>query len=311
MKRLIYSLLLIATLAFVIDRIGGMIMSRLYDSSKDVTLAAKMQYLMNDCSQDMLLLGTSRAHDHYVPAILKDSLGISVYNGGFTGSGNIYSQYIILNLILSHHTPKIICLDVRTHDFTTSDNPFGSIAIFAPYIGLNARADSVFREAGIYWRYVVSHLYRYNARVISNIFGFMFQMQKYEENGYMPIFQPPHFPDTLKKSDFVFSCDSNKVKYIRKFISLCREHDILLVFTVSPAYDIVAPDQYSVLKQIAAENDIPFFDYHSAGLYLDHPEYFRDKNHLWDKGARLFTSVFAHDLKMYLDSIGFFKQEVE
>ena len=266
---------------------------------------------MNECSQDIILLGTSRCHQHYASSILEDSLNISTYNGGFTGSGNIYSQYIILNLILSHHTPKIICLDVRTNDFTTSDNHFGSIALFAPYIGLNARADSVFREAEIYWRYEVSHLYRYNARVISNIFGFLYRKQDSDEEGFLPVSKPLHFPDTLKNSDFVFSCDSSKVKYIRKFISLCREHDILLVFTVSPAYEMATPDQYGVLKQIAAENDIPFFDYHSAGLYLDHPEYFRDKNHLWDKGARLFTSVFAHDLKMYLDSIGFFKQEVE
>ena len=265
---------------------------------------------MNDCSQDMLLLGTSRCHQHYASSILEDSLNISTYNGGFSGSGNIYSQYIVLNHTLSHHTPKIVCLDVRANDFTTS-NAFGSITLFAPYIGLNACADSVFREAGIYWRYEVSHLYRYNARVISNIFGFLYRKQDSDEEGFLPIPKPLHFPDTLKKSDFVFSCDSNKVKYIRKFISLCREHDILLVFTVSPAYEIAAPDQYDVLKQIAAENDIPFFDYHSAGLYLDHPEYFRDNIHLWNKGARLFTSVFAHDLKMYLDSVGFFKQEVE
>lgn len=286
-------------------------MSRLYDASKDVLLATKMRYLMNDCSQDMLLLGTSRCHQHYASSILEDSLNISTYNGGFSGSGYIYSQYFVLNHILSHHIPKIICLDVNSKDFNKSDNALFGITVFSPYIGLNARADSVFREVGIYWRYEVSHLYRYNARVISNIFGFLYRKQDCDEEGFLPVSKPLHFPDTLKKSDFVFSCDSSKVKYIRKYISLCREHDILLVFTVSPVYEIAAPDQYGVLKQIAAENDIPFFDYHSAGLYLDHPEYFRDKNHLWDKGARLFTSVFAHDLKTYLDSIGFFKQEVK
>ena len=29
----------------------------------------------------------------------------------------------------------------------------------------------------------------------------------------------------------------------------------------------------------------------SCGLYLDHPEYFMDNDHLWDKGARKYSSI--------------------
>lgn len=310
MKRLIYSVLFIIILLFAFDRIGGAVMWWVNQHSNDVS-APKIRYLTDICKEDILLLGNSRCNEHYVPSILMDTLNIDFYNGGIAGSENIYSQYMVLNYILSHHIPRIICLEVSAADFWEERTPFKAISFFAPYVGRNNNSDSIFREAGKYWRYKISHLYRYNAKAVSNVAGLLVNRQSNEDNGYIPFPPPPHFPDTLKNSDFVFSCDSNKVKYIRKFISLCREHDILLVFTVSPRYEIVVPGQYGVLKQIAAENDIPFFDYHSAGLYLDHPEYFRDKLHLWDKGARLFTSVFAHDLKTYLDSIGFFKQEVE
>ncbi len=91
-----------------------------------------------------------------------------------------------------------------------------------------------------------------------------------------------------------------KLQYIRKFIMLCKSHHIALAFMVSPAYSEADTDLYGTLKDVAKENEIPFFDYHTQGLFLNHPEYFKDSGHLWDKGARLYTSIFAHDLKHYI-----------
>ena len=81
-------------------------------------------------------------------------------------------------------------------------------------------------------------------------------------------------------------------------MNLCRDNDIELVFVVSPKYTRVEAGQYAVLKSFANERSIPFLDYHTPGIYQDHPEYFQDTGHLWDKGARLYSSLFAHDLKL-------------
>ena len=94
--------------------------------------------------------------------------------------------------------------------------------------------------------------------------------------------------------------DSLKLKYVQKFIDLCRKNNIKLVFVVSPMYVKVDKDYYDPLKAIAARNHVPFMDYHTEGLFLDHPDYFRDSNHLWDKGARLYSSIFASDFKRIL-----------
>ena len=69
------------------------------------------------------------------------------------------------------------------------------------------------------------------------------------------------------------------------------------MFMVSPTYTEVSSDYYDVLKGIAKKNDIPFLDYHTKGLFLDHPDYFRDPSHLRDKGARAYSSIFASHLK--------------
>lgn len=274
MKKLLISLAIVSIGVFIADRMGGLAMAWVNHNSSDIS-APKIKYLVNDVHEDLLLLETSRCNFHYVPSILKDSLGMSVYNGGIDASDNIFAHYYILNHILSHHTPKIICLEVMTSDYAKQSDPFKTISFFAPYFGRNDRADSIFRYAGTYWAYKVSHLYRYNAKAVSNLAGLLVNRQAGEDHGYLPGAQPASFPSKLEKDKTPVAVDSLKLTYLRKFILLCRDRDIRLVFMVSPRYSIASGDLYDVLKSVALEHGIPFLDYHSQGLYLDHPEYFK------------------------------------
>lgn len=260
----------------------------------------KIKYLVNDVHEDVLLMGTSRCNLHYVPSIISDTLGMSVYNGGIDASNNIYAHFLMLNHILAIHKPKVICLEVMITDFTMEDDPFNTVTFFAPYFGLNEGADSVFRMAGKYWKYRISHLYRYNAKAVSNIAGLAINRNEGGDNGYIPSPQPVHFPSSLEHNNTPKTVDNMKLDYVRRFIYLCKKNNIKLVFMVSPMYTKIDTDYYDILKAIAKENNIPFMDYHTSGLYLDHPEYFKDIYHLWDKGAKLYSSVFASDLKRIL-----------
>lgn len=299
MKRLIISILAILVGLFVIDRLGGTLMWWVNQHTRDVS-GPKMRYLVNDVHEDVLMMGTSRCNCHYVPSIISDSIGMSVYNAGIDGSYNIYSHYLILNHILAIHKPKLICLEVEFIDCVKQTDAFSSISFFAPYFGLNEKADSVFRLAGKYWKYRISHLYRYNAKAVSNIGGLVINRNVGGDNGYYPCPQPPHFPE-LFSIDMPIVVDSMKLGYIQRFVNLCKANNIKLIFMISPMYAKIDADHYDVLKELARKNDIPLLDYHTAGLYLDHPEYFKDVNHLWDKGARLYSSVFASDIKKILN----------
>lgn len=300
MKKLAISILFILVGLFIIDRAGGMAMWWVNQHTKDVT-GPKMRYLIDDFHEDVLLMGTSRCNSHYVPSIIGDTLGMSVYNGGIDGSKNIFSHYIMLCHILAKHTPKVICLEVQPNDFVRERDPFTCITFFAPYFGKNAQADSVFRLAGKYWPYRLSHLYRFNAKATSNIAGLVVTRLDSGNNGYVPYTPPAHFPNTLYHLNTPKHADRLKLAYVQKFIDLCKEKGIRLLFTVSPMYAKVESDFYDVLKETALENGLPFLDYHTAGLYQDHPDYFHDPSHLWDKGARLYSSVFARDLKKLLE----------
>ena len=301
MKKFLRSLLFVALSLFAVDRAGGYMMGIIISHTHDV-FGPKLRYLRDDIHEDVVLLGASRAHHHYVPSILSDSLGMSVYNVGIGGSDNIFSHYIVLQHILNRYKPKVLCLEVMVTDYCQQDDPFNTISFVAPLFGRNEAADSIFRLAGKYWPYEVSHLYRYNAKASSYIIGLALNRQKGNDNGYIPLPEPRSYPAALSEEANIIGVDSLKLEYVQRFINLCKQNGTALVFTVSPKYTSIDLHHYDILKDIAQKNDIPFLDYHTAGLYLDHPEYFKDEIHLWDKGARFYSSLFASDLKAVLDN---------
>lgn len=301
MKKLLISILFILVGLFVVDRLGGEAMWWVNQHTHDVS-GPKIKYLANDVHEDVVMMGTSRCNSHYVPSIISDSIGMSVYNGGIDASDNIYSHYIMLNHILDIHKPKVLCLEVQISDFSKQANPFKCISFFAPYIGKNEKADSVFKLAGKYWQYRISHLYRYNAKAISNIAGLVINRHAGGDNGYIPDPKPKKFPKVLSYNKTQNNKDSLKIEYLNRFISLCKQNKIKLVFTIAPAYRKIDSDYYEVLKIIAQKNNIPFLDYHTKGLFLDHPDYFHDPDHLWDQGSRIYSTIFASDLKRVLSN---------
>lgn len=300
-RKFLISLLFVLAALFAVDRIGGKVMWWVTQHTHDVS-GPKIRYLVNDVNEDVVLMGASRCNLHYVPSIISDTLGMSVYNGGVDASDNIYAHTIVLDHILKRHTPKVICLEVMAEDFSEGAPPFNTVSFFAPYFGMNCHADSIFRQAGMYWPYKFSHLYRYNAKAVSNIAGLAVNRQNGGDNGYIPVPEPRSFPtekETRLTSDLII--DDSKINHVRKFIDKCKEKNIELIFVISPMYSDVDIDYYDTIKSIAREKGIVLLDYHTSGLFLDKPEYFKDPLHLWDKSARLYSSLFASDLKRCLN----------
>jgi hypothetical protein len=299
MKKLFYSLIIIIFGLYLVDRLGGIIMGMVNENSKDV-LAPKLKYISNDIHEDLVFMGASRCHHHYIPSIISDSVGMTVYNAGVGGADNIFSHYIVLSHILERYAPKVICLEVMPTDYNIQQDPFSVITFFSPLFGRSERADSVYRLAGTYWKYKVSHLYRYNAKASSNLWGMLLNRQKDDDHGYMPLPEPRKYPQTMTKESVDKGSDPLKMEYLSRFAGLCHQNNIKLLFVVSPKYTHVGENHYAILKDFAASHSIPFLDYHTIGLYHDHPEYFKDMTHLWDKGAKIYSSVFAGDLKRIL-----------
>jgi hypothetical protein len=299
MKKFVGYLFCIICLWFVFDRIGGTAMWWLNQRSLDST-SPKIREIVESVDADVVIMGTSRCNCHYVPSILQDTLGMTTYNAGIDGSDNIFAQYMALCYLLQRHKPKVLCLEVQNSFIEEEESAFRTTGFFAPYFGLNEKADHVFRLSGDYWLYQISHLYRFNTKVLANLTGQVKSHWYQNESGYLPKERPVVFPSPAHWGEEEVIVNETKVQYLKMFVDECRTNGIALCFVISPAYGIAEPSYYAQLHAFADSLNIPLLDYHTSGLFIDHQEYFKDCFHLWDEGARLYSSIFASDLKRIL-----------
>lgn len=299
MRKFAICLLAIIIGIIAADRLGSAAMRWAFHHSRDV-LAPKLCQLETGISDYVVLMGASRCHHHYVPSIIADSLGMSVYNMGIGGANNIYSHYIVLCHLVQHHAPRVVALEVMPTDYCVQADAFAVVSFFAPLFGQCEAADSIYRLAGNHWRYRLSHLYRYNAKAPSILWGLVLDRQQGDDRGYNPLRRPGQHPQAVVDEETVNTIDIMKLHYLERFADLCRQHHIRLVWMVSPKFTKVSATHYDELRRFADAHGIAFLDYHTPGLYLDHPEYFKDASHLWDEGARQFSQRFASDLKRWM-----------
>lgn len=294
--RLILFLTVAVAAWLCVDRVAAGMMWNVHIKSNDVS-APKLRGIAFDYEGDVMVFGTSRANTHYDSRLISDSLGCRFVNCGVDASKNIYAHYISLCLLLRHHRPSTVVLELMSGDYCRQQDPYTAIGFFTPYINLDEEVDYLFRCAGRYMPCKLSHLYRYNSKAVSNLGGLSKESSPFEEGGFLPMPALEHYPDTLEREIYKGDIDIKKMSLIDRFYSRCEREGIKVVFVFSPCYKKADSRLYMPLKAYAALHSIPVLDYHSKGLFHDRPDYFRDAMHLNERGAREYSAVFAQDLK--------------
>lgn len=282
--------------SFCSDRLAGVL---LYKSFLDSFCPEN--YAFKKCDADIVILGSSRARHHYVPSIISDSLGLSCYNLGENGK-NIYYQFANLNLLLTHQTPKLIIYDCFSVDVMKADfkYDFGSLSDLYPVYGKNNVVDSMIEMQGTQYtsRILVSHVYRYNSRFLDHLLS----RSESGFNGYDPLSGTYKKDISVHEENEKLTIDHNKIHFIDKLIQTCREKNIAIIIAVSPRYALNENDnpitkKYEVVRDLCDNNNVPFLYYELDDRFLSNGQLFKDVGHLNNEGARLFTQIFAHDLK--------------
>lgn len=301
MKRVLIFFAVIISGCFVLDRVGGICLQEIHEKSNSIT-AYKYRYLFNNCNEQLVMLGTSRCEAHYNPLVIADSLQMSVYNGGVDASDNIYSHYAALCLLLQHHKPKYILLDLMPSDVSVTDDSFNTLSYLAPYIESEEHVDSLFKLSGTLWRYQLSHLYRYNSKALSDIGGLFLDYDQSNIKGFIAKEHPHKYPDFYTPDNDNFVLDTCKIHYIDKFHRMCKENGIQLILAISPILCQNPLPECLYIKKWAEAHDINIIDYHCSEQISHEKTYFYDNYHLNNTGAQIYSTTVASDLKTLLSN---------
>lgn len=300
MEKFIKSLLIIILLTVIADRALSYVVNIFYKTTT-TTNEYKINTVIYKMDAPVVFMGSSRAHHHYVPSIIEDSLNVGVYNAGLWGMRNIYFQYAFLNNILKRYTPKVIILEVHPIDFLQT--PFSDIETvgpFTPFIGYTPECDEVLKKAGLYYRGQISHLYRYNGQFANILSGNITTRSFSSDKGYKPLQGKLDTTFKIKPEKFPFPVDRERVKYLQAFIDKCKEKNIKLIFTFSPMYAVEKSNLFEVPNLLARKNNIPFLNYYDLKGITGHAEFYYDFGHLNDEGAKQYSRFIGGKLKHYL-----------
>jgi hypothetical protein len=110
MKNSISKIVLFFVIVAVIDICFGKGMDYMHAHAKG-GITREMNDVCLNSQYEVLVMGSSRAHHHYVPEIFTDSLGISCYNTGKDGNG-IILMYGIYQMVSNRYKPSLIIYDI-------------------------------------------------------------------------------------------------------------------------------------------------------------------------------------------------------
>lgn len=293
LKTFIIKGMLFICLLFCADRAIGYGLKYLYDNQKDEEYFYASE-AMERQKCDIVILGSSRAKNHYNPKILSDSLGMSCFNAGRSGHFLMY-QSAQLQVMLSRYTPKWVILDVVPYDFTGGNN-YDRLSVLLPY--KNHKEIHRFlkmRSKFEMWK-CMSDIYPYNSmflKLISNLKD----RDTFNKNGFQPLSGFYKGKKEMNDNDSI-KTDTDKVEEFRRIIKACKNKGIKLTIVTSPFYANYKKQTSTtkLIGQICKEESIEYFNFLNDKDF-DDINLYHSVDHLNANGADIFTRKIAKQLK--------------
>jgi len=308
----------VLAMAFLVSLFYSRINTLLDETSKVIP---KMEYILNTIdSNDMVIIGASRAFYHYNPRIIDSVCNIKSYNLGMDGS-NIVEQNMVLHTYLQHHpVPKVVLLNVDGFEFDSKEVVYNDLD-YMPYL----KVPEVKKTIGSYEHFKYSllaplfllerdcslpddkvkvHALFSSDDTLLSVFKEEGEEKYYGEayNGYQANNAPLEADVNDPVKIFPVNYDTEGLNILVNMIQFCKSKHITPVFVYGPLYHTYTkkfPGCETLMNKIAViaeQNNVLYLDYSKAG-YSSDSSCFYNIQHLNGKGSALFSKQVAMDLK--------------
>jgi hypothetical protein len=263
----------------------------------------KIDYLMNQADEDMIILGSSVAINAYIPQIIEDSLGITCFNGGCSSQSLPFFRCMVES-ILSRHKPHSIVMAMQKEVLFGTD--MGRFNLLTPYYHQGNISIDYFldKENGKKNVFLQSNLYRYNTIGWRILLSYVKSYDEMGQKGYMPHDIPKYAPvleDRSRQVSYKRPLNPVHEECFLKIIEMCKQAEVRLIVTVPPVYTKLQgkgrPFELLALEKLCENQQVPFINDSQLSFFLQHPDLFYDKIHLNYKGSEVYTNLFIQEIK--------------
>jgi len=295
-KTLLSRALLLTSILVVLDQAGGRLLEHYYRKVKSGS-EYKTIYALEESREPLIVMGSSRAYHHYVPALLQQGLGRDCYNLGRDGVGVLY-DYAVYRTICDRKAPEMMIIDINLEEFTDQELARQLLYHLLPHYDENDYIKEVVQlRSRFEWLKVQSRLYRFNSQLFYIALNNMRSTGTDTAKGYLPL--QGKLDQAPEQGHIGQAADELLARYFEKLLEETRRHHTRVAVCVSPVYRRYPGNTASVARAagLCRRYGIPFLDFSQDKRFLEHPELFRDVAHLNDSGAHLYTSLVVEALK--------------
>jgi len=278
----------------ILDLLIGGIFKHFYFTQKTGYLY-RTTFAIDSTKANLLVLGSSRAYRHYVPAIFENKLHTTFYTCGRDHCGLIYNAAII-SAILKRVIPKYVIIDINLNEL--SDNEQDALLPLLPY-----------RDNPVIYRYItyygkfekyklISGMYAYNSTFNTILSAHLShgELGLTDDKGYVKLINRMAFhpKNAFNKKKIIYS----RVKILDDLVNNLTQRHILVTLVISPSYYTFTGEDpmVPVIKELLHKNkNFRFFNYENDTAF-NGPALFSSDLHLNEIGANKFSEDLANKL---------------
>jgi len=233
---------------------------------------------------DVVILGSSRANNHFVPKLFEDK-GLKTFNYGMSGA-HLFEASLMLKLMAErHYKIKTVILEADLGLCNEKESE-GIAAKFLPYIHHSKTIREHFSGQEDFNELYYVPFYRYVD--FDALIGFreMYQTAIHtptnilDHLGYHPL---AHKPGNMKNDLTPLKPIRNK--YYEEIKQICKKNNYNLIAVMTPmCSNVKGMDYFEKANKIYPE-------IHNLENVVQGDQYFSSCGHLNDTGARMFTSI--------------------
>lgn len=265
--------------------------------------SSKNYHCMYDATEDILILGSSYAVRNLVPSVIEDSLDISCYNAGEAGNGAMvaWARY---NMFINNHIPKLIIYALTPeYDYVKTDIYSKYLNVVKPYYAKEESITDMYKSL-MDWSdnfILYSNFVKFNSYSAQLVYYWL-SKKNFGLQGYEPLYKT-FAPDGREENQVVklYEIDVPKMSYLELLFEDITRRKIPIVCVLPPDYrenfDLY---QYKEGFELCKKYDIPVINHKFCEGISQNAQYFYDKGHLNDNGARFYTSILVKELHSIL-----------
>lgn len=296
MKKFLLYILLFFGIVIVADFGFGYGCEWLQDHAKGGSMKSVRRAALEQ-NADIVVMGSSRAHHHYVCSVITDNTRLSSYNAGLDGNG-IVTATGLYELMKERYTPKVVLYDVvpafDINVYAEDGNNTRYIGWLRPYFyhpqvkNIICRIDSSEKLKNL------STMFRYNGKIF-DLLKDQVVSNDYTKDGYAPLWGEMDKPPVVTVPENIIVLDTLKLNMVNEFIVRMSHSDTRLIMIASPRYGATSSDVFNPVKDMCRLYGIEFWDYYTE-IEFQRMDYFKESMHLNNKGAVAFSERVAQRL---------------